>query len=103
MTTEPSSLFFDLPLPLALALPPLRGFPNWAGFILRRSHNREEKMRHLASPRCILRNAMTWGSTCAGGTGSDDDWWWWSDKDEDKDEDEDEEEVRFSGRQVLGA
>lgn len=93
MTTEPSSLFLDLllPLPLALALPPplppQRGFPIWAGFMLRRSHNREEKMRHLASPRCFLRKAITWGSTCAGGAGSDD----WSDEDE----------VKLSGRQVL--
>jgi len=71
MTTEPSSLF----LAALLWLPPPPPFPIWAAFMLRRSHNREEKMRHLVSARCFLRNATTWGSTCAGGTGSDD----WSD------------------------
>ena len=78
MRREPSSLFLlDLPLPLPLPLlppplPPQSGFPIWAGFMLRRSHNREEKMRHLASPRCFLRKAITWGSMWAGGAGSDD-------------------------------
>ena len=75
MTREPSSLFLALLLLLLLLLPPpplQTDFPIWAAFMLRRSHNREEKMRHLASPRCFLRNATTWGSTCAGGTGSAD-------------------------------
>lgn len=66
-TTEAASSFFftalllplPLPLLLLLLLPPQPGFPIWAAFMLRRSHNREEKMRHLASPRCFLRKATT--------------------------------------------